>query len=357
MSTFSHSAVNQIVTALDQDFSGLLGSPVASVERIGHGSNSQVYKITDSDGKNYAGKVYFRNKQDTRERLAVEFGALTFLAGNGVECVPRVLAANREKGLTVYEYIDGRKIMPGEISRDDLDEASAFLIRLKELRAAPGSKKLFPASEAYFSLASIVENLKQRLDRLKALQKMGETYRAMEGFLRKDFGPALEGISGWVRSRLSEFGLNFEAELDWSERTLSPSDFGFHNALRLNNGKIVWLDFEYFGWDDPAKMISDFLLHPAMALDRMAGHRIAQRILAGFNEIKDLPWRLETVYPLFGLKWCLIMLNEFLPADLLRRSFASPEGFDRSELQWRQLGKARRMLERILEEYEHYPYH
>ena len=55
-----------------------------------------------------------------------------------------------------------------------------------------------------------------------------------------------------------------EAELPVEQRTLSPSDFGFHNALRRPDGRVVFLDLEYFGWDDPAKMISDFLLHPAL---------------------------------------------------------------------------------------------
>ena len=45
-------------------------------------------------------------------------------------------------------------------------------------------------------------------------------------------------------------------------RVLSPSDFGFHNALRRPDGTIVFVDFEYFGWDDPAKMMADAMLHP-----------------------------------------------------------------------------------------------
>ena len=38
---------------------------------------------------------------------------------------------------------------------------------------------------------------------------------------------------------------------------ISPSDFGFHNALRTNTGP-VFFDFEFSGWDDPAKTIIDF---------------------------------------------------------------------------------------------------
>ena len=42
---------------------------------------------------------------------------------------------------------------------------------------------------------------------------------------------------------------------------LSPSDIGFHNTLKCRN-KIFFIDFEYFGLDDPIKITSDFIIHP-----------------------------------------------------------------------------------------------
>ena len=43
---------------------------------------------------------------------------------------------------------------------------------------------------------------------------------------------------------------------------LSPSDFGFHNALVDDDGQVTFLDFEYAGRDDPAKLVSDFFCQP-----------------------------------------------------------------------------------------------
>jgi hypothetical protein len=65
----------------------------------------------------------------------------------------------------------------------------------------------------------------------------------------------------------------------------------------------------------------------------------------------------ESIYPLFGLKWCMIILNEFLPGALLRRHFAATAATDRSALQRQQLDKARQMLNRIRAEYECFPCH
>jgi hypothetical protein len=66
--------------------------------------------------------------------------------------------------------------------------------------------------------------------------------------------------------------------------------------------------------------------------------------------------RLESLYPLFGLKWCMIMLNEFIPRDLERREFAARANVDGAAAQARQLGKARAMLQRIMSEFERFPY-
>ena len=103
-------------------------------------------------------------------------------------------------------------------------------------------------------------------------------------------------------------------------------------------------------------MVADFLLHPAMKLSEGLERRFASRILKIFEDDQCLATRIESVYPLLGLMWCLILLNEFLPGDLLRRVFASTDDRDRLNLQIEQLSKAKVMLDRIHQEYEHFPY-
>src|SRR5439155_21002106 len=91
-------------------------------------------------------------------------------------------------------------------------------------------------------------------------------FQELKDFVEGEFAPLLERVIPWSEARLQSGGMSFEKEIAADQRTLSPSDFGFHNALRQADGRIIFLDFEYFGWDDPAKMIADFLLHPAMEL-------------------------------------------------------------------------------------------
>ena len=42
------------------------------------------------------------------------------------------------------------------------------------------------------------------------------------------------------------------------ERCISPSDFGLHNAIRTA-ADIRFIDFEFAGWDDPAKALVNFI--------------------------------------------------------------------------------------------------
>jgi len=47
--------------------------------------------------------------------------------------------------------------------------------------------------------------------------------------------------------------------------------------------------------------------------------------LEKFSDGRRLAERIELFYPLLGLKWCLILLNEFVPGDLARRRFSGSE--------------------------------
>lgn len=354
---YSGKNVNMRPPAMKSVLSRLLGSNVTSLKKIGSGRNSQTYHLTCEDAGVYAAKFYFRHGPDDRNRLDAEFSSLGFLWENDIRCIPRPVAADRSASCAAYEYIDGRKISSKEVTPADIDYAVDFLTRLRQLKSKKGAGSLPPAAEACFTIKAIIDNISQRWDRLSVLRKSGAQYAALREFLANDFKPSFDKVVTWCRSSLKQSGMLFDAELPYDERTLSPSDFGFHNALRRADGKIVFVDFEYFGWDDPAKMISDFLLHPAMRLREGRRRQFTLGILGRFTDLKFLDRRVAIVYPLFGLKWCMILLNEFVPELLARRGFAVNKELNNDKLQATQLAKARRMLHRVLNEYEHFPYH
>ncbi len=328
----------------------LLREAPASLVPLGGGRNGRVWRVT-AGGQSYALKEYFRHAADTRDRLASEYEGLRFLWRNGVRGVPEPLCADREAGCALYALVEGRKIPGPAISAADIEAAVSFLSELKDLAGLAESKALPVAAEACFSADALAANLQARLDRLLAHQEDEGGNPAFRAFMAEEFLPAFRRVLAWSLDRLAGHG-----ELPQAERTLSPSDFGFHNALCRADGQWVFLDFEYFGWDDPAKMAADFLLHPGMELAEERKRQFASGLLRRFADHRTMAERLPYLYPLYGLKWCLILLNEFLPEHLLRRRFAAPPGGDRQALEREQLAKARRMLRRVCSEYECFPY-
>ena len=108
------------------------------------------------------------------------------------------------------------------------------------------------------------------------------------------------------------------------DRCISPSDFGFHNVLLKNDGALCFIDFEYAGWDDPAKLIGDFFCQPAVPVPPVYFDEFAAMVVSYSVRPEALRERAYLLLPAFQIKWCCIMLNEFLPAAAQRRQFADP---------------------------------
>jgi hypothetical protein len=330
--------------ALEKVAETLLGERPARLEHVDGGRNSRVYRLVAPSGI-YAFKTYFRHASDSRARMETEFEALTFLWDNGERAIPRPVDSAAEHGCAIYEWIEGAPIPSSKVTEADIRSAADFLIRLAALKSLPAAEALRPASEACFSARALTDCLRGRLEPLARSE-----HRELSEFLQKDLVPACETTAAWSRGRL---GAAFDCDLRLSHRTLSPSDFGFHNALRRADGTVIFLDFEYFGWDDPVKMICDFLLHPGMDASSRQKRLFAASMLQEFPEAAA---RIHAFYPLFGLKWCLILLNEFLPEHILRRKFA---GMSEGELEFRQsqqLVKAKAMLNLVLTNDYRFPY-
>ncbi len=307
-------------------------------ERIHAGRNSRVFRVDCDYGQSLLAKFYIQPTADGRSRLKQEWSALLFMTESGIKNIPRPIGFDETLQGAVYSFIPGSPV--SEISKQDIFEVIKFLAKLKKISNLPQAVKLPPAAEACFSPATLVENIRQRLNKLRALPANDEPYLRMHSFLEGQFCSEFEKC-------ISNAKHNFPGE-SWKEvlpqkfKTLSPSDFGFHNALRTDNG-LAFVDFEYFGWDDPVKMASDFLLHPAMNLNMLQMQTFFSAMAGIFGDDGHFMLRFRTYLPLFRLKWCIIMLNEFINQHIKRREFAEGE-VQRTGLRARQLEKAENFL-------------
>ena len=329
---------------------------VVSVVSLDGGANSKIFKLNVDDGKEYALKLYLGNTSEGNSRLDREFSSLQFLNAIGIECVPIPVTANSEYSCGIYSFIDGYKIDSADVTCTDIDQVANFLYSLNEL-GMDSKTFLFPnASEACFSVYSIIDNIKRRLTKLYRTDLDIPESDLVLTFLDTEFIPALEIVESWCRQHVTINGQDVKQELSDDEKILSPSDIGFHNCLKTKAGGLMFLDFEYFGWDDPAKMISDFLLHPAMDLtDNLKSH-FSYSIISRMDSCGGLYNRVQTVYPLFGLKWCLIMLNICLPEYRMSKGIVNNDMYSSRYLIDEQLTKSKKMLEKVWREYERFPF-
>lgn len=313
----------------------VLRSNLSGMERIGGGRNSQVYKVSSAT-QDFVLKHYH-----TVARLDVEFSAFEFLRAKGVSVVPEAVAADRDGLWAIYTYAPGEIVKAANLRESDIDECVSFIRSLRHIRHA---KEVQPAAEAFFCLDKIESNVASRFRRLEKRERNSQAEGDLALFLESRFQPAFERTMERATDIYRECGLAPEEELAQDCRVLSPSDFGFHNAVRTHDG-MMFFDFEYFGWDDPAKLISDFLLHPGMDVPMVERERFRDGVITVMDD-PVLRRRQGALYPLFGLKWCMILLNEFLNTDYSRRAFAGVVE-EREEILRCQLVKSKNMLETV----------
>jgi hypothetical protein len=307
----------------------LCGAEVTALDLAGGGGNNRVYRV-EAGRATYALKAY--PAPDPRDRLRSEFEGLRFISARLPERVPAPLAADPELRLALYDWIDGAPITQHDAA--DVATAALFARALHAARTDPAAQALAPASEAIFGNADLVEQIAGRLSRLHRVAA-GEP--ALAAFLHERFEPEFAARRG--------LDPGF-ARLPAEHRTLSPSDFGFHNALRRPDGMLVFLDFEYFGWDDPVKLVCDFLWHPAMTLDETERRALLTASAATYAQDPAYEARRRAYGPLIALRWVAIVLNEFVPEVWERRVYAGQTGaWD--AVKARQLAKAAGLLDRL----------
>lgn len=307
------------------------------------GGNNRIYRVETTAGV-FAAKQYFRHESDPRDRLAAEYAFLNYASAAAPGTTPHPVARSPELGMALYEFVDGRRFRPGEIGAAQVEAAVRFF---RALNASPlhGAARLPVASEACFSLADHLALIGRRIDRLlEVLPQSDVDSQALNFFRRLD--EFWQQLSESIRVYASRANLDFDTPLAPEHRCISPSDFGFHNALAEANGNIRFLDFEYAGWDDPAKTVGDFFAQLAVPVPIDFFGRFVTEIMQGIPDAERLSLRTRLLRPAYQIKWCCIALNVFLPVHLARRTFANP-GLDETALKQARLLKANQILNSI----------
>ncbi|MEK7857799.1 MAG: hypothetical protein AAB320_01540 [Elusimicrobiota bacterium] len=314
-----------------------LAAPVRA-ERAARRGNNRLWKVTLEDGRRVLVKRYLVDARDRRERGLAEFRALRLMWDNGIRCVPEPLYLEPGGAFAVMSWLDGADLRFGLAGSAEVRQAADFIRRLSGLRPSN-----FPeAADSRRCLADYARHIETRLDRIRegaaALKSRPEARR----FVADTVLPLKEAVLARFFAECKRQGLDPEKPLPPSRRILSPSDFGFHNALREARGRMRFLDFEYFGQDDPAKLACDFCHHAGFSLSPALKRLFVERLAAGLPESDAFLRRVDLLLDVIGLEWLLIVLNVLSADTRTRRKFADP-GLSEDALVLSRLKAARRI--------------
>jgi hypothetical protein len=315
----------------------LVGAGAEVRHVVGGGRNSRIYHVRQCD-REFALKQYPSRRDDPRDRLSTEVGALRLMEQHQVEAVPRVVGVDSERNYALLSWIEGTEV--ATVDDTDIDAAVAFLGAVHALRHVPGASAQPRAAEACLSGSEIARQIADRVTKLRALCA---DEPGLRDFLEGAFAPALARRLAAAQAATRAAAIDFAGEVPLEWRSLVPSDFGFHNSLRRPDGSLAFIDFEYFGWDDPVKLTADILLHPGRPLAAQHRRRFREAVVRHYGQGGHFESRLAAYLPLFGLRWVLILLNEFMPERWRRRQLAGAGG-SWSEAKARQLDSALRFL-------------
>lgn len=306
--------------------------PVAATALTG-GKNNRVFAVTLAGGSQVVLKSYHHDPRDTRDRLGAEWAFLSHVWSLGVRNVPQPLASSPSDHAGLYGMVPGAR--PDPVTPDLIAQAADFAVSIN-CGAMPG---LAPGSEACFSIAEHVATVSRRVARLAQLDADAPHLGAANRFVAERLTPQWQRVSELIASSSDRCSVDPAARI--ARPIVSPSDFGFHNCL-VESGTARFIDFEYAGMDDPAKLVCDFFCQPEVPVPLDQFDAFVTRLAAGLGLQEDDTWRCRLLLDAYRIKWTCIILNEFLPLGASRRAFA--DASDRALRAERQLQRAERQI-------------
>lgn len=316
-----------------------LKSRPVSARPAGRGGNNRVLAVTLENGEEVIVKRYLLDARDGRDRAGAEFAALKLMWSAGMRQAARPIHKDPAGAFAIHSLLPGRSLAGRPVTRAHVDQALAFLKKLQSLRGK--AVRIGPAADSRACLGDYARHLERRLSRIEAgLPKAPPEARA---FVLGKVRPAMDALIARFRARC---GAALEKKLPCSAMILSPSDFGFHNAVEGPDKTLRFVDFEYFGWDDPAKLAADFSHHAGQQVTSALKNRFRDGLAKLAPGRPDFERRLKLVDELVAFEWILIVLNVLSPESLSRRRFSDPRR-DASALVRERLRRAKAMLRRL----------
>lgn len=318
-----------------------LGSKITLSKKIDRGGNNKIYKITTVDDRNFVYKEYYT---DDRDRMNREYSALKHLGENGFTCLPRTIKRDDSKNCAIYSYVDGSFKDPVDLSTRDVDQIVQFVLDLQSFKPEHISVKFDNAVLATDSFDTFSDTVLFRVDKFSRYIQSPDVSKLVLDFSKS------RNLVTTIKSQLemlrNQSAKAFAKKISYEERRLSPVDFGPHNMI-FDENQVNFLDFEYFGWDDPVKIIPNLIVHEgSRGITEQVSRDLLEKYIKATPLQSQVKERLDTSLSLVALDWISILLWGLTPEKISARVFAQPD-LDIENHETEQIAKIVRRLENL----------
>jgi hypothetical protein len=275
---------------------------------IRNGANSNVYII----GENQYILKFYRTDNNQPGRLERESFALNLFAENKIENVPKIIGISSELNCSLMTFIDGTPItvFQSELS----DEFANFYNKLLNI-PIKYKENGFHSIDACPKVSTLLSQVNNRILNLE--KENNPELKIILDIIKSHFS--------FIKSKISENSYNS------LKSEFSVVDFGINNVI-LNEANLYFIDFEFFGLDNPVHLISDTIAHPANNLNLDEQSTLYNKFLNCHNNQDEISKAFNGNNLIFDLKWCLIMLNPFLSNYVLNYNEEERELKKKSQL-------------------------
>lgn len=316
----------------------LNGKKPVRLKQLSGGKNNKVFRITSVSSECFILKVYNPYSLYKFDRCNAEWTFLTHAKNIGLNNVPSPIERLTDVKACIYSFFDGQKINPEKITDHHVFQAADFI---RDINSHVNHASFMPAAEHCSDFASHIHVVDKRLERLENIIINTDLDQEAAELITKFISPA------WTSVRHSLVGkTNTIDKKTVSQLHLSPSDFGMHNIL-WDNDKAFFVDFEYSGLDNLAKLVNDFFTCPEIPVSEAKRHVFIKRISNSMGFGNNFSSFCEILRDLYTIKWLCIVLNEFVSGenDRKKSQFASNESsVKRKE---KRLETAKKLLQRL----------
>ncbi len=315
-----------------------LGATVKNIVRLDGGINNDVYRV-DAQRQSFVLKIYPALETGARDRMRAEVEFLQYANKATPSFVPRLIDFDFHKRAVLMEFIEGKPFIEGQsLSENQIRDGICFFETINQDRMAAKKMVSMDAAEGFLKLTDHLTNVEERISKLTTrhlpIDSRDKSSRLINRLTEEYSTVRQITLRSIDQGRASD-------EITLEHRCISASDFGFHNAIQTEN-RVKFIDFEFAGWDDPAKASVDFVLQPrvqVLAKPTSLFKALTRQLVEADEE------RINLLGAILRLKWLCIILS-ILEPDRFDRFMKIKTPAERKFLVERQLRTASAYFER-----------